>query len=435
MSRGTLIEIANELVDQYGCRDTVVDDSDDRIVEAIRGAVALRAVADDLLARLTSQAERVGVAKHAGMSLRELLSANGVAPALASRLIRLGRAIHVLPRVARHSRDATLSAEHLDAVARGVEHVVRRTGEPVDSETIAALEVDLVGQAVAGTTPAAIVERARTAAIELTECEPGGDEPDRVPPAEDAALNELGWHTTDDGRLHGTFEFDALTGERLITALDTASRPRPEPDGSEDARPAARRRADAFGQLLECGTRGLSPDALSGPPHTEILVTIPLDIDIATTAVNASTASLTWMGPITELSAKLLACDARLAGVGVDLNGAPVSVAAPEPRLFTGAARKVVLLRDRCCIKCGAPASWCDVHHIVHHADGGPTTVDNGCLLCRSCHTAVHHDGWQVIMGADRHPWLMPPASVDPRRRPLPAYNRRTMRIDDPIAA
>ncbi|WP_327200577.1 HNH endonuclease [Williamsia sterculiae] len=59
---------------------------------------------------------------------------------------------------------------------------------------------------------------------------------------------------------------------------------------------------------------------------------------------------------------------------------------------------------------------------IVHHADGGPAIVDNGCPLCRSCHTAVHHQGWEAIIGHDRHPWLIPPATVDPRRRPQPAH-------------
>ncbi|GGF22507.1 HNH endonuclease signature motif containing protein [Williamsia phyllosphaerae] len=434
MSGGTLTDIANRLVDEYGCRETVVADVDDEIVAAIRGAVALRAVADDVLARLSAQAERVGTAKRSGISLRELLCANGLAPAVTSRVIRLGRAMQVLARVARHSRDASLSAEHLDAVARGVEHVVRRTGESVDSDLIDELEAGLIGHAVAGTTPADIVERARAVAIELTaDDSDGGNDPDRLPPAEDSSLNELDWRAGDDGRLRGTFELDALTGERLITALDTASRPRPEPDGSDDTRPATRRRADAFSQFLECGTRGLSPDSSHGPARTEILLTIPIAADAATSDI-AGPAWLSWMGPISDLSAKLLSCDARLAGVGLDLNGAPVSVTTPE-RLFTGAARKVVLLRDRGCIKCGAPASWCDVHHIVHHADGGPTTVDNGCLLCRSCHTAVHHAGWDIVMGPDRHPWLIPPACVDAQRRPLPAYNRRTLRLDDPVAA
>ena len=70
-----------------------------------------------------------------------------------------------------------------------------------------------------------------------------------------------------------------------------------------------------------------------------------------------------------------------------------------------------------------------DCHHIVHWADGGPTTLANGCLLCRTCHRAVHHTDWDIVMGADGHPWLIPPADIDPTRQPLPAYNRRTLTL------
>jgi len=433
MSGGTLTDIANALADDFGCRETIADDVDDDIVGAIRGAVALRAVADDVLARLTAQAERVGVAKRLGMSLRELLSVNGVAPAVASRLIRLGRAGHVLARLAQHGRDGSLSAEHLDAVARGVEHVAQRTGEPVESASIAQLEGSLIGRAVAGMAPAEIIEHARAVAIEHTaqHVDPENDEvPDRLPSAEDSTTNELGWNQTGDGRLRGTFDLDALTGERLITALDTASRPRPEPDGSDDPRRIGRRRADAFAQLLECGVRALAPDALSAPPRTEVIVTLPLGGEGA----GGDAARLQWMGPITDHTASLAACDAGVTFVGLDINGVPLDVSVTK-RLFTGAVRKAVHVRDRCCVKCGGPASWTDVHHIKRHADGGLTTLDNGCLLCRTCHTAVHHSGWDIVMGSDRHPWLIPPPSIDPQRRPLPAYNRRTMRLDDPVAA
>ncbi|MGU3291946.1 DUF222 domain-containing protein [Williamsia sp. M5A3_1d] len=426
MTGGSILALADSLIDDHRTRDTVVADDDASIIAAIRGVVALRAVADDLLARLTAQADRVGVARRSGMSLREVLCANGVAPAVASRLIRLGRARDVLPGVARHSRDGSVSAEHLDAVARGIDHVARRTGEPLDSDVVSSLERRLIGYAIAGKTPAEVVADARAAAIAHTPAETPN-----VPVAEDAALNELAWKQSDDGRLRGEFDLDVATGERLVTALDTASRPRPEPDGTPDPRTAARRRADAFAQMLEAASRGLSPDALSGPPSTEIVVTVPLE---SVESRAPEPARLTWLGPISDLTTKLLACDAKVLGIGVDLNGAPISVAA-QKRLFTGNARKVVLTRDQSCIKCGAPASWCDVHHIIHFADGGPTTVDNGCLLCRSCHVTVHTAGWDIVMGHDRHPWLIPPATIDPRRVPLPAYNRRTLTTAEPIAA
>ena len=53
-------------------------------------------------------------------------------------------------------------------------------------------------------------------------------------------------------------------------------------------------------------------------------------------------------------------------------------------RLFTGATRRAIELRDRQCahLYCDMPASACEVDHIVAYAAGGPTTQENGRLLC-----------------------------------------------------
>ncbi|MFT4128191.1 MAG: HNH endonuclease, partial [Gordonia sp. (in: high G+C Gram-positive bacteria)] len=48
---------------------------------------------------------------------------------------------------------------------------------------------------------------------------------------------------------------------------------------------------------------------------------------------------------------------------------------------------------------------------------------------------AVHHQGWDVVMGIDRHPWLIPPATVDPQRRPIRSYYRRRPDVGEPVAA
>ncbi|MGO4340292.1 HNH endonuclease signature motif containing protein [Pedococcus sp. 2YAF34] len=50
-------------------------------------------------------------------------------------------------------------------------------------------------------------------------------------------------------------------------------------------------------------------------------------------------------------------------------------------------------LRDRggCTFPgCTRPAGWTDAHHLVHWADGGPTSIDNAALLCRAHHSIVH---------------------------------------------
>jgi len=93
-------------------------------------------------------------------------------------------------------------------------------------------------------------------------------------------------------------------------------------------------------------------------------------------------------------------------------------------RLFTAALRRALVLRDRGCAfpGCSRPPSWCDGHHIIHWADGGPTGLDNGVLLCghhhRQIHADEHTDGWSIQAVPGGRPLFIPPAHVDPDRRP-----------------
>jgi hypothetical protein len=56
----------------------------------------------------------------------------------------------------------------------------------------------------------------------------------------------------------------------------------------------------------------------------------------------------------------------------------------PTQRLFTGATRRAIELRDKQCAHeyCDAPADQCQIDHIVDFAKGGPTTQENGRVLC-----------------------------------------------------
>jgi hypothetical protein len=44
--------------------------------------------------------------------------------------------------------------------------------------------------------------------------------------------------------------------------------------------------------------------------------------------------------------------------------------------------------------------------------------VDNGVLLCGFHHRVIHHSEWTVRMGPDHRPEFIPPAFIDPARRP-----------------
>ncbi|WP_299576238.1 DUF222 domain-containing protein [uncultured Williamsia sp.] len=420
-----VLEAADRLADAV--RECEVPADDDVLLAGVRAAVAARNAADGLLARLTGEIECRGTAKRLGFSVRELLRRNGCVPVVASRAIRLGRAIGHLPALARHLRDGSLSAEFADAVARGVRHVAIRTCSPLGSDLAVETEAALIGHALAGRSPVEIDDRARAIALEH---EPAVDDGEPATPvAEDTTLNEVTWAQRDDGRLAGTFDLDVVTGERLIANLDVASRPRPLPDGSPDPRSAPQRRADAFAQVVEAASRALGTDGLVAPAKTEILLTVPAHDTDCCGITPAGPAHLQWMGTVTDEAVSLLSCDASVTRIAVDVEQAPVDIS-PTARLFTGRTRKAIVARDQSCVMCGNPASWTDVHHIVFHSDGGPTTCDNGCLLCRTCHVAVHQHGWDIVMGPDRHPWIRPPATVDPRRELQPAYNRRTLRLD-----
>src|SRR3546814_7259996 len=53
-----------------------------------------------------------------------------------------------------------------------------------------------------------------------------------------------------NGRVGVRGEFEALTGEMLLSALSNLTMPTPAPDGTPDSRSAAKRTADGFTELI-----------------------------------------------------------------------------------------------------------------------------------------------------------------------------------------
>ena len=53
-------------------------------------------------------------------------------------------------------------------------------------------------------------------------------------------------------------------------------------------------------------------------------------------------------------------------------------------RLFTGATRRAVEVRDRECFHefCDRPADECQIDHVQPYSAGGPTVEDNGRVAC-----------------------------------------------------
>ncbi|GAA1479796.1 HNH endonuclease signature motif containing protein [Gordonia sinesedis] len=403
-----------------------VDDaaSGREVFEATQALLMLRNLVDHQLSAHVAALDRLGVATQHGRSLRELLIVMGCAPVVAQRLLRIAGSLDAFPMVARHAADGAMSAEHHDAVARGMAQIDRRTVEPIDDEVRRKCMTSLIAQVMSGASPAEVQQHARTLGNELAAASDGSV----LPAAEDRRMNSVTVAQDGHGRVQVRADVDVVTGEKLSAAIDNLSAPRPEPDGSRDARSAEQRRADALDHILDVAARGggLDGTGTATAPTTQVALTIPAD--------TPSLAGLEFTGSVTRETARLLSCDATVTVMIVDGEEVPMDVGR-QHRLFTAAMRTALHLRDRGCIKCGAPASWTHAHHMRHWADGGETCLDNGCLLCPGCHDDIHHHGWEVFLGHDRHPWLIPPETVDPRRRPIPAHNRRRPHLDDLPAA
>ena len=141
-----------------------------------------------------------------------------------------------------------------------------------------------------------------------------------------------------------------------------------------EIRTHAQRGADA---LVEMATRAATTPADGQRPRPLISVIVSHD---------------ELVGPIREtfnglvlsrLEVAQLLFEADFERIIYGPTGQPVDVASPH-RFFTGGWRRAVEVRDRVCQHptCDVTAEYCHVDHIVEHNDGGPTSVENGRLLC-----------------------------------------------------
>jgi hypothetical protein len=95
----------------------------------------------------------------------------------------------------------------------------------------------------------------------------------------------------------------------------------------------------------------------------------------------------------------------------------------------SGAIRRALVERDGGCAfpGCDRGPQWTDAHHVIHWSLGGPTCLDNTVLLCGYHHSAIHEaDNWTVFVDTDAMPTFIPPAHVDPLRRPRRNKRDRT---------
>ena len=124
-----------------------------------------------------------------------------------------------------------------------------------------------------------------------------------------------------------------------------------------------------------------------------------------------------------------LACDSEISRIVFGPDGAALDVGRAQ-RVFTGPQRRAVIARDRHCQYpgCTAPPTLSEVHHVRWWGrDNGPTSVDNGILICWHHHAQVHARNLTITRSAGRWTFTRhdgtpltgrPPGSDPPRTAP-----------------
>jgi hypothetical protein len=90
-------------------------------------------------------------------------------------------------------------------------------------------------------------------------------------------------------------------------------------------------------------------------------------------------------------------CEAGIVPVLFEGDRRVIDIGVPQ-RLFTRRQRIALAARDGGCAftGCDRPPSWTEAHHLKPWSEDGPTSIDNGILLCRHHHLLVHDHGWGI---------------------------------------
>lgn len=173
---------------------------------------------------------------------------------------------------------------------------------------------------------------------------------------------------------------DPERGEALLAALEAAT----PPPSVADRRPAASRRAEALALICEQWLSRGAPIGGGVRPHVSLVV----DLDTLTGGTGEIN-QLSHTGPITPQAALRILCDADVTRV-ITRGRTEILDVGRAVRVATPAQRRALALRDRGCVVCRRPPTWCDAHHKTHWVNGGATDLDNLVLVCRYHHSLIH---------------------------------------------
>lgn len=191
-----------------------------------------------------------------------------------------------------------------------------------------------------------------------------------------------------------------------------------------DMRTADQKRHDAFATVLERMVTSPEVPQLGGAPVT-VMVQVEKD------ALD-NREGIGWVhgfdgapAPVPLSFVRRAVCTGATQRILQDEGGAIIELGTVQ-RVFNAHQRRAIMVRDGGCIipGCTIPATWCEIHHVTEHQNGGATHTDNGVLLCWYHHRSIDTNGWQIRI-RDGVPEVKPPGWYDalsgwrPARPPL----------------
>jgi hypothetical protein len=178
--------------------------------------------------------------------------------------------------------------------------------------------------------------------------------------------------------------------------------------------------------LIEGSRLLASTDVLPTSHGTRPRINVSIDFQALRDATGVAT--LDTGGSLSAAAVRTLACDADILPIVLGSRSQILDVGRTS-RLVTLGIWLALVARDQHCAfpGCSRPPVACDAHHMRPWADGGITALHNLVLLCRTHHTMLHTTPWEVrINPLDEHPEFLPPARLDPDRRPRRRQPLRT---------
>ena len=381
-------ELASTLDELGGlAADDLFGLSEADLLDRTRGLVRARNMLEAELARTTRRAELAQAAEHDGLkSMKSWLRSHGrLSGSAVTSLVKAGRVQEHLPAVAAACAAGHITADQVEVLAQIT------TPEALDKAAAAGIDLAAIEAAfVAVAVEAPHRDLQKAVGAYLAALDPDGPEPD---PTEGRSLSIV-QHS--DGTYTGGFSADLVGGEKVATALESIAAKSRCPG---DDRTHAQRLGDALVQLADMYlASGELPVLRTVKPHVGVLIGIEDLVDPA----SGPGAGTTALGSaISAARVRMLACDGNVTRIVIGPDSVPMDLGRTH-RVVPPHLRRAVELRDQTCIftGCQAPAWWCDVHHVLHWADGGETCLENSALLCERHHMKVHH-GFRIERDPD----------------------------------